>query len=354
MRRNRPRAAVLADQRGDAALQAEQILRLAARADAKVLIEIAADQEEEQQRRPRRRNRPDRCRAWSGRGSSPVARMMASEIGTSMLSRRPFKRGKRRGDRRAARHRRRSAARSAPTASRTASTRLGSMSPARPDHTETESSMMFMAAKPATATRRKQSSVSRCVSASCFAACIGAAAKPAWSSAAITSTSPARAASQATLTRFAARFARALLDAGHAHRGALDRADAAAAAHVLDGKRERCSSLRRARLGLRAGTSRGARGSVMAPPERTGAASAGRSDRRRATARRSEAEPPIGPARASARRHRRPASISSELGGEVLAVGRRAADRGVKMQARDRLAALVAQREAQAGRTCAS
>ena len=50
MRRNRPQAAALPDQRGDATLQAEQVLRLAAGADAKMLVEVAADQQEEQER----------------------------------------------------------------------------------------------------------------------------------------------------------------------------------------------------------------------------------------------------------------------------------------------------------------
>ena len=175
------------------------------------------------------------------------------------------------------------------------------MSPARPDHTDTDNSMMFMAAKPATATRRR-SADSREVSVCWLVSCIGAAAKPAWASAAITSASLPRPFSTATLTRFAARFARALRTPG-----------TLIAARSTERMQPPQRMFSTARVRMMGASSRPANafvpelaGSVwivMALPERRRVASGERRDRRRVTARLSEAERSIARERVAPLRH---------------------------------------------------
>ena len=160
---------------------------------------------------------------------------------------------------------------------------------------------MFMAAKPATATRRRSAN-SREDSVCWLVSCMGAAAKPARLSAAITSASLALPVSTATLTRFAARFARALRTP---------------ATLIAARSTERMQPPQRmfstARVRMVGASSRAANafapdlaGSawmVMALPERRRVASGERWDRRRATARLSEAERSIAREQVAPLRH---------------------------------------------------
>ena len=111
------------------------------------------------------------------------------------------------------------------------------MSPARPAHTETESSMMFMAAKPDTATRRR-SSVSRLVSAPCFAVLHRRRGKTRLPQRGNHIGFAGAALPHDDAHPLCREIGPCALDTGHAHRRALDGTDAAAAAHIFDGKRD--------------------------------------------------------------------------------------------------------------------